>query len=77
MVHAMAIEFGASWADGAGQPPPEELDAAIIFVPVGPLLREVLAQIAPGGIVVCAGINLSDILTFPYSLLRGGGLCDR
>jgi propanol-preferring alcohol dehydrogenase len=66
---AFARELGAEWA-GAGAPP-EELDAAIIFAPVGELVPAALAAVAKGGTVVCAGIHMSDIPTFPYELLWG------
>jgi propanol-preferring alcohol dehydrogenase len=66
---AFARELGAEWA-GAGAPP-EELDAAIIFAPVGALVPAALAAVAKGGAVVCAGIHMSDIPTFPYELLWG------
>src|SRR3954454_7981933 len=64
-----ARELGAEWA-GAG-PPPEELDAAIIFAPAGELVPAALAAVAKGGSVVCAGIHMSDIPSFPYELLWG------
>jgi alcohol dehydrogenase, propanol-preferring len=66
---AFARELGAEWA-GAGVPP-EELDAAIIFAPVGELVPAALAAVAKGGTVVCAGIHMSDIPSFPYDLLWG------
>jgi propanol-preferring alcohol dehydrogenase len=66
---AFARELGAEWA-GAGTPP-EELDAAIIFAPVGELVPAALAAVAKGGTVVCAGIHMSDIPSFPYELLWG------
>jgi propanol-preferring alcohol dehydrogenase len=66
---AFARELGAEWA-GAGAPP-EELDAAIIFAPVGELVPAALAAVAKGGTVVCAGIHMSDIPSFPYELLWG------
>jgi propanol-preferring alcohol dehydrogenase len=66
---AFARELGAEWA-GSG-PPPEELDAAIIFAPVGALVPAALAAMAKGGSVVCAGIHMSDIPSFPYELLWG------
>jgi propanol-preferring alcohol dehydrogenase len=64
-----ARSLGAEWA-GAG-PPPEELDAAIIFAPAGELVPASLAAVAKGGVVVCAGIHMSDIPPFPYELLWG------
>jgi propanol-preferring alcohol dehydrogenase len=66
---AFARSLGAEWA-GAGQPP-EELDAAIIFAPVGELVPAALAAVAKGGTVVCAGIHMSDLPSFPYELLWG------
>jgi propanol-preferring alcohol dehydrogenase len=66
-----ARELGAVWAGDSGQTPPSELDAAIIFAPVGELVPAALAAVAKGGIVVCAGIHMSDIPSFPYSLLWG------
>ena len=66
---AFARELGAEWA-GAGAPP-EELDAAIIFAPVGALVPAALAAVAKGGSVVCAGIHMSDIPSFRYELLWG------
>ena len=73
---AFAREFGAVWAGGSDVMPPESLDAAIIFAPVGSLVPAALAAIAPGGKVVCAGIHMSDIPSFPYELLwRERSLC--
>jgi len=66
---AFARELGARWAGGSNEPPPEPLDAAVIFAPVGPLVPEALARVVPGGVVVCAGIHMSDIPSFPYRLL--------
>ncbi len=66
---AFARSLGAEWA-GAGSPP-EELDAAIIFAPAGELVPAALAAVAKGGTVVCAGIHMSDIPSFPYELLWG------
>jgi propanol-preferring alcohol dehydrogenase len=66
---AFARSLGAEWA-GAGQPP-EELDAAIIFAPAGELVPAALRAVAKGGIVVCAGIHMSDIPSFPYDILWG------
>jgi propanol-preferring alcohol dehydrogenase len=66
---AFARELGAEWT-GAG-PPPEELEAAIIFAPVGALVPAALAAVGKGGSVVCAGIHMSDIPSFPYELLWG------
>ena len=64
-----ARTFGAAWAGGSDQPPPESLDAAIIFAPVGELVPAALRAVRPGGTVVCAGIHMSDIPSFPYSIL--------
>jgi propanol-preferring alcohol dehydrogenase len=66
---AFAVELGASWAGASEQAPPEPLDAAIIFAPVGPLVPRALRALAPGGTVVCGGIHMSDIPSFPYSIL--------
>ncbi len=66
---AFALALGADWA-GAGRPP-EELDAAIIFAPAGELVPAALAAVAKGGAVVCAGIHMTDIPSFPYELLWG------
>jgi propanol-preferring alcohol dehydrogenase len=63
--------LGAEWASGSDQRPPEELDAAIIFAPVGALVPMALRAIARGGTVVCAGIHMSDIPSFPYEILWG------
>ena len=61
-----ACSLGASWAGGSEETPPEELDAAIIFAPAGELVPRALKLLAPGGVVVCAGIHMSDIPSFPY-----------
>jgi alcohol dehydrogenase, propanol-preferring len=66
-----ARSLGAAWAGGSGQRPPEELDAAIIFAPVGALVPAALAAVRPGGTVVCGGIHMSDVPSFPYELLWG------
>jgi alcohol dehydrogenase, propanol-preferring len=66
---AFARRMGAAWAGDAGKAPPEELDAAIIFAPVGALVPAALRVIRPGGTVVCGGIHMSDIPSFPYELL--------
>jgi propanol-preferring alcohol dehydrogenase len=66
-----ARSLGAEWAGDAMKPGPEELDAAIIFAPVGNLVPAALAATAKGGVVVCAGIHMSDIPSFPYELLWG------
>jgi len=64
-----ARNLGAVWAGGSDESPPEELDAAIIFAPVGKLVPAALKAVAKGGIVVCAGIHMSDIPSFPYQVL--------
>ena len=64
-----AREMGATWAGFSNAPPPRPLDSAIIFAPVGPLVPEALSRVVPGGVVVCAGIHMSDIPSFPYRLL--------
>ncbi|WP_026606256.1 zinc-dependent alcohol dehydrogenase family protein [Methylocapsa acidiphila] len=66
---AFALRLGAAWAGGSDEKPPEPLDAAIIYAPIGPLVPAALANIRKGGVVVCAGIHMSDIPSFPYSLL--------
>jgi len=66
-----ARQLGAAWAGGSGESPPEELDAAIIFAPVGALVPVALRAVAKGGVVVCAGIHMSDIPSFPYEILWG------
>jgi propanol-preferring alcohol dehydrogenase len=62
-----AKELGAVWAGGSDEMPPEKLDAAIIFASVGPLVTAALRALAKGGIVVCGGIHMSDIPSFPYA----------
>ena len=64
-----ALGLGAAWAGASTEPPPRPLDAAIIFAPVGALVPEALSRVVPGGTVVCAGIHMSDIPSFPYALL--------
>jgi propanol-preferring alcohol dehydrogenase len=66
-----AKELGAVWAGASEERPPEELDAAIIFAPVGALVPAALAAVRKGGTVVCGGIHMSDIPSFPYELLWG------
>lgn len=68
---AFARQLGAVWAGPSDQPPPVELDAAIIFAPVGSLVPAALRAVRKGGTVVCGGIHMSDIPAFPYSLLWG------
>ncbi|WP_414754578.1 zinc-dependent alcohol dehydrogenase family protein [Anabaena sp. CCY 9910] len=64
-----ARQLGANWAGDSDVLPPEPLDAAIIFAPVGKLVPTALRAVAKGGVVVCAGIHMSDIPSFPYSIL--------
>jgi len=66
---AFAKSLGATWAGGSDELPPEPLDAAIIFAPVGALVPLALAAVRKGGRVVCGGIHMSDIPSFPYRLL--------
>ena len=66
---AFARSLGAEWAGSSSEHPPEPLDAAIIFAPAGELVPAALASVAKGGNVVCAGIHMSDIPSFPYELL--------
>jgi propanol-preferring alcohol dehydrogenase len=68
---AFARELGAEWAGDSLGPPPEELDAAIVFAPVGALVPAALRAVGKGGSVVCAGIHMSDIPSFPYEILWG------
>lgn len=63
---ALALRLGAVWAGASDQPPPEPLDAAILFAPVGALVPLALRAVRKGGIVVCGGIHMSDIPSFPY-----------
>jgi len=66
-----AKKLGAKWTGGSDEMPPEKLDAAIIFASVGPLVPTALRALAKGGIVVCGGIHMSDIPSFPYADLWG------
>lgn len=66
-----ARKLGAAWAGGSDEQPPEPLDAAILFAPIGALVPAALRAVRKGGRVVCAGIHMSDIPSFPYSLLWG------
>lgn len=66
-----ARRLGAVWAGGAGETPPEPLDAALIFAPAGELVADALRAVAKGGTVVCAGIHMSDIPSLPHRLLWG------
>lgn len=68
---AFARSLGCCWAGGSTEASPEQLDAAIIFAPVGSLVPRALGQIRKGGRLVCAGIHMSDIPSFPYSILWG------
>jgi propanol-preferring alcohol dehydrogenase len=64
-----ARRLGAAWAGGSDEPPPEPLDAAIVFAPVGALVPAALKAVRKGGRVVLAGIHMSDIPSFPYALI--------
>lgn len=66
-----AEQLGATWAGSSEDEPPEPLDAAIIFAPSGELVPVALKAVSKGGIVVCGGIHMSDIPSFPYNLLWG------
>ena len=66
---AFARSLGAEWAGGAGESPPEPLDAALLFAPAGELVPAALRAVDRGGTVVCAGIHMSDIPSFPYRIL--------
>lgn len=66
-----ALQLGVDWAGDSSQAPPQAMDAAILFAPVGALVPEALRHIVKGGTVVCAGIHMSDIPSFPYSILWG------
>ena len=66
---SFALSLGAAWAGWSDETPPEPLDAAILYAPVGALVPAALRAVAPGGIVVCAGIHMSDIPSFAYELL--------
>jgi propanol-preferring alcohol dehydrogenase len=68
---AFARSLGASWAGASDELPPEQLDAAIIFASAGELVPQALKALAPDGVVVCAGIYMTDIPSFPYELLYG------
>lgn len=68
---ALARRLGAVWAGSSAASPPRQLDAAILFAPVGALVPRALAAVRPGGAVVCAGIHMSDVPSFPYALLWG------
>jgi alcohol dehydrogenase, propanol-preferring len=64
-----ARDLGAVWAGGSDEPTPQQIDAAIIFAPVGPLVPAALKAVRKGGVVVCGGIHMSDIPSFPYDIL--------
>jgi propanol-preferring alcohol dehydrogenase len=66
-----ARRLGAEWVGGSDERPPRELDAAIVFAPVGALVPAALGAVAKGGTVVCGGIHMSDVPSFPYALLWG------
>ena len=66
-----ARELGAAWAGDSSATPPQEMDAAILFAPVGALIPQALRHTAKGGTVVCAGIHMSNVPEFPYSILWG------
>jgi alcohol dehydrogenase, propanol-preferring len=68
---AFAKTLGATWAGGSDELPPDQLDAAIIFASAGPLVPQALKALAPGGTIVCAGIHMTDIPSFPYEILWG------
>jgi propanol-preferring alcohol dehydrogenase len=66
-----ARALGAAWALGSDEPPPAPLDAAVVFAPIGALVPQALRAIRKGGIVVCGGIHMSDVPSFPYADLWG------
>ncbi len=66
-----ALELGCEWAGDSNNPPPDKLDSAIIFAPVGSLIPAALRNVVKGGTVICAGIHMSDIPSFPYDILWG------
>ncbi len=68
---SFAKKLGAAWAGASGSPPPVPLDAVILFAPAGDLVPTALRAVAKGGTVVCAGIHMSDIPSFPYEILWG------
>ena len=68
---SFALDLGAKWAGDSDTAPPEKMDAAIIFAPVGSLVPHALESVTKGGVVVCAGIHMSDIPKFPYHILWG------
>ncbi|NYH21049.1 D-arabinose 1-dehydrogenase-like Zn-dependent alcohol dehydrogenase [Paraburkholderia bryophila] len=66
-----ALRLGAAWAGASDAAPPDELDAALLFAPVGALVPLALKAVAKGGVVVCGGIHMTDIPSFPYAFLWG------
>jgi propanol-preferring alcohol dehydrogenase len=66
-----ALEMGATWVGDSDQAPPNELDAAIIFAPVGSLIPTALKSVRKAGVVICGGIHMSDIPSFAYKILWG------
>jgi len=68
---SFAVKMGANWAGDSDKAAPAELEAAIIFAPAGELVPRALRAVGPGGVVVCGGIHMSDIPSFPYELLWG------
>jgi propanol-preferring alcohol dehydrogenase len=68
---AFARELGVAWAGASTEPPPEPLDAAILFAAAGELVPAALRAVVPGGTVVCGEIHMSDVPSFPYELLWG------
>lgn len=76
VAQSLALDLGAAWAGSVADPPPEELDAALIFAPVGSIVPTALGAVGPGGRVVCAGIHMSAIPSFAYELLwRERSIC--
>ena len=71
LAQQFARDMGAAWAGSSSEPPPVEIDAAIILAPVGPLVPAALRAVGKGGTVVCGGIHMSDIPSFPYEILWG------
>jgi alcohol dehydrogenase, propanol-preferring len=71
LAQQFAIKLGCEWSGDSTTPPPDQLDAALIFAPVGGLVPTALSAVVPGGMVVCGGIHMSNIPSFPYRLLWG------
>jgi propanol-preferring alcohol dehydrogenase len=69
LAQTLARDVGCVWAGGSDERPPEALDAAILFAPVGALVPKALEAVDKGGVVVCGGIHMSDIPSFPYATL--------